>query len=79
MPVCRPMTTSPADSAFELLKGVLQPPKALPTGLQRWLPTSGTLHQFQAPGGLRALAQVIFINNPISGLVLLLAFLVESP
>jgi len=80
-----------SDSAFDLLKGVLQPPVSLPTRLQRLLPTSGTLHQLHAPaadinpglvsvlGGLRGLAQVIFINNPISGLVLLGAFLVQSP
>jgi urea transporter len=82
---------TPPDSAFDLLKGVLQPPVSLPTRLQRLLPTSGTLHQLHAPaaainpallwvlGGLRGLAQVIFINNPISGLVLLGAFLLQSP
>ncbi len=82
---------TPPDSAFDLLKGMLQPPASLPTRLQRLLPTSGTLHQLHAPaaaihpglvsvlGGLRGLAQVIFINNPISGLVLLGAFLVQSP
>jgi len=80
-----------SDSAFDLLKGVLQPPVSLRTQLQRLLPTSGTLHQLQAPAaelnpglvsvlaGLRGLAQVIFINNPISGLVLLAAFWVQSP
>ncbi|MEB3262721.1 MAG: urea transporter [Cyanobacteriota bacterium] len=79
------------DSAFDLLKGVLKPPVSLPTRLQRLLPTSGTLHGLHAParrlhpgllsllGGLRGLAQVIFINNPLSGLVLLLAFLAQSP
>jgi urea transporter len=84
------MDTVP-DSAFDLLKGVLQPPVSLPTRLQRLLPTSGTLHGLHAParglhpglpsvlGGLRSLAQVIFINNPVSGLVLLLAFLAQSP
>lgn len=79
------------DSAYDLLQGVLQPPASLPTRLQRLLPTSGTLHQLQAAateispalvsllGGLRGLAQVIFINNPVSGLVLLVAFLIQSP
>ncbi len=62
-------------SAFELLKGLLQPAVLRPSRLQRWLPTSGSLHELQ----LRALAQVIFINNPASGLVLLLAFLIQSP
>jgi len=59
--------------------------------LQRLLPSSGTLPQLNQPGrqglrlllpwltGLRSLAQVIFINNPLSGAVLLLAFLLESP
>lgn len=83
------MVTLP-DSAFDLLKGVLQPPVSLPTRLQRLLPTSRTLHKKNARaadispdlvsvlGGLRGLAQVIFINNPISALVLLGAFLVQS-
>ena len=59
--------------------------------MQRLLPSSGTLPQLNQPGrqglrllrpwltGLRSLAQVIFINNPLSGAVLLLAFLLESP
>ncbi|MEX0588501.1 MAG: urea transporter [Cyanobium sp.] len=64
-----------ADSAFELLKGVLQPTVLLPSRLQRLLPTSYTQYDLH----LRALAQVIFINNPASGLVLLLAFLLQSP
>jgi urea transporter len=78
-------------SAFELLKQLLQPAVVLPSRLQQLLPSSGTLHQLHGPvarinpglvsllAGLRGLAQVIFINNPISGLVLLLAFLVQSP
>jgi len=59
--------------------------------LQRLLPSSGTLPQLNQPGrqglrlllpwltGLRSLGQVIFINNPLSGAVLLLAILLESP
>ena len=78
-------------SAFELLRDLLQPAVDLPSRLQRLLPTVGTLHQLHGPvalltpglvsllAGLRGLAQVIFINNPLSGLVLLLAFLVQSP
>lgn len=83
----------PADSpsSFELLQGLLHPPPARSTRLQRLLPTSGTLanlnesarqgHRLLLPvlTGLRSLAQVIFINNPISGALLLLAFLLESP
>lgn len=79
------------DSGYELLKGILRPPSSRPTRLQQLLPTSGTQHELQARlearhpdllwilGGLRGLAQVIFINNPISGLVLLVAFGVQSP
>jgi urea transporter len=55
-----------------------------------WLPTAGTLPRFsQRLGGhrtgvtltsaLRSLGQVIFINNPVSGLLLLLALVVQSP
>ena len=59
--------------------------------MQRFLPSSGTLPQLNQPGrqglrlllpwltGLRSLGQVIFINNPLSGAVLLLAILLESP
>ena len=78
-------------SAFELLRDLLEPDVDLPSRLQQLLPTMGTLHQLHGPvarlnpglvsllAGLRGLAQVIFINNPLSGLVLLLAFLVQSP
>jgi urea transporter/Ca2+-binding EF-hand superfamily protein len=59
--------------------------------LQRLLPSSGTLPHLNQPGrqglrlllpwltGLRSLGQVIFINNPLSGAVLLQAILLESP
>ncbi|HYP04475.1 MAG TPA: urea transporter, partial [Cyanobium sp.] len=76
-------------SVVDLLGGWLadDPP---PAGrLARFLPTSGTLPGF--PGRsrqarplmtlvalLRSLGQVIFINNPASGLLLLLALLVQS-
>ena len=78
-------------SAFELLRDLLEPAVDLPSRLQQLLPTMGTLHQLHGPvarinpglvsllAGLRGMAQVIFINNPLSGLVLLLAFLVQSP
>lgn len=83
--------TAEAPSSFELLQGLLQPQPARPSRLQRLLPSSGTLPQLNEPTraghrvllpwltGLRSLAQVIFINNPLSGAVLLLAFLLESP
>lgn len=78
-------------SSFELLQGLLQVPPPRPSRLQRLLPSSGTLPQLNDPArpgyrlllpwitGLRSLAQVIFINNPLSGALLLLAFLLESP
>jgi urea transporter len=78
-------------STYSLLQGLLQPPSPKPSRLQRLLPSSGTLPHWNDPNrngqrflmpwltGLRSLAQVIFINNPLSGAVLLLAFLVESP
>ena len=60
------------------------------SALQRRLPSGGTLPGLEqrwgggglAGGllsGLRSLGQVIFINNPLSGLLLLLALLIQSP
>jgi len=78
-------------STYGLLQGLLEPPPMRPSRLQQLLPSSGTLPHLNQPGrqgyrlllpwltGLRSLAQVIFINNPLSGAVLLLAFLLESP
>jgi urea transporter/Ca2+-binding EF-hand superfamily protein len=78
-------------SAFTLLEGLLQPPPAEPSRLQRLLPCSGTLMHLNDTArrdhrpllplliGLRSLAQVIFINNPLTGALLLAAFLLESP
>jgi urea transporter len=78
-------------SSYSLLQGLLQPPAPKPSRLQRLLPSSGTLPQWNHPHrkghrllvpwltGLRSLGQVIFINNLLSGAVLLLAFVVESP
>ena len=78
-------------STYGLLLGLLEPPATRPSRLQRLLPSSGTLPQLNQPGrqglrlllpwltGLRSLGQVIFINNPLSGAVLLLAILLESP
>lgn len=78
-------------STFELLQGLLQPPPPRLSRLQRLLPSSGTLPELNDPArrghrlllpwltGLRSVGQVIFINNPLSGALLLLAFLLESP
>lgn len=77
--------------AFGLLAAFLDgtpAPPARPPGTA-WLPTAGTLPGFsQRLGGhrpaailataLRSLGQVIFINNPVSGLLLLLALLWQS-
>jgi len=60
------------------------------SALQRLLPTGGTLPWLERRWGqaglpaallsaLRGLGQVIFINNPASGLLLLLALLLQSP
>ncbi|MDM7952802.1 MAG: urea transporter [Cyanobium sp. CZS 25K] len=75
--------------AFDLLATFLETTTG-PTERLSWLPTAGTLPHFsQRWGGhsyftaltsaLRSLGQVIFINNPISGLLLLLALLGQSP
>jgi urea transporter len=67
-----------SSSVYELLQHLLPPQSPPPSPLQRWLPWSGTLprHRLSA---LRSLAQVIFINNPLSGLMLLVALLLSSP
>ncbi len=73
-----------------LLEGLLagDPP---PAGrLRRWLPTSGTLPRLHESLGrgrhlravevlLRSLGQVIFLNNPLTGLLLLIALALQSP
>lgn len=68
--------------AFDLLAHFVDPPSTRPR--RPWLPTAGTLPQFghclgdqpaavSLTRALRSLGQVIVINNPISGLLLLLA------
>jgi urea transporter/Ca2+-binding EF-hand superfamily protein len=75
--------------AHELLQGFLAPEPALPSRLERLLPSSGTLPGLGRLGGrqplarslvsgLRSCGQVIFINNPLSGLLLLLAMTLQS-
>jgi urea transporter/Ca2+-binding EF-hand superfamily protein len=75
--------------AYELLQSFLVPQPQAPTRLERLLPSSGTLPEITRLGGHRPLAhslvgwlrscgQVIFINNPLSGLLLLLAMALQS-
>ena len=75
--------------AHELLQGFLAPEPVAPSRLQRLLPSSGTLPGITRLGGhhplvhvlvsgLRSCGQVIFINNPLSGLLLLLAMALQS-
>jgi urea transporter len=79
----------PSSSVVDLLGAWLGDPPRRPGRLERLLPTSGTLPGFPGRSAhacpvialvaqLRSLGQVIFINNPVSGLLLLLALLVQS-
>jgi urea transporter len=77
-------------SAVGLLASLLPEPQPAPSRLQRWLPTSGTLHAATDPWlvgrpaiaallpGARSLGQVILVNNPFTGALLLLALVVQS-
>jgi urea transporter/Ca2+-binding EF-hand superfamily protein len=78
-----------APLAHELLQAFLKPDPVEPTPLERWLPSSGTLPGITRLGGhhplahalvsgLRSCGQVIFINNPLTGLLLLLAMQLQS-
>ncbi len=85
------MTRSQGDhpsQAFDLLATFVEASDA-PKRLA-WLPTAGTLprltqrwegHTFGVAltSAMRSVGQVIFINNPISGLLLLLALLAQTP
>jgi urea transporter/Ca2+-binding EF-hand superfamily protein len=73
----------------QLLLALLEPEAPARSHVERWLPFSGTLPGVTrhwgdgravvaAVGMLRSLGQVIFINNPLSGLLLLLALLIHS-
>ncbi len=87
------MSTTPGDSSgsvHNLLTGLLGATPVRPGRLARLLPTSGTLHglsdRCKDSKGLsnllallRGLGQVIFINNPVSGFVLLLALVLQAP
>lgn len=67
-----------SSSAYELLQNLLPPQSPPAAPLQRLLPFSGSLPRNRL-SALRSLAQVIFINNPVSGLMLLIALLLSSP
>ncbi len=80
---------SPPLLAHELLQGFLAPHAPAASRLERLLPSSGTLPGITRLGGdhplahtlvgwLRSCGQVIFINNPLSGLLLLLAMALQS-
>lgn len=75
--------------AYELLQGFLKAEPPGRSGLEHLLPSSGTLPGITRLGGhhplahtlvgwLRSCGQVIFINNPLSGLLLLLAMALQS-
>ncbi|WP_250395790.1 urea transporter, partial [Synechococcus sp. MU1655] len=66
-----------APSIYELLQELLPPP---PPPVER----KGLFAEQHFPTGswgsaLRSFSQVIFINHPLSGALLLLAFLIQSP
>ena len=78
-----------APLAHELLQAFLTPEPEPPSRLKRYLPSSGTLQEITRLAGhhplahgltslLRSCGQVIFINNPLTGLLLLLAMLLQS-
>jgi urea transporter/Ca2+-binding EF-hand superfamily protein len=87
------MTRSQGDGphqAFDLLASFVDGSDTDTPTPSPWLPTAGTLPHLEARwggnrcgaaliSGLRGLGQVIFINNPVSGLLLLLALLGQSP
>ena len=77
-------------AVHQLLLTLLEPEAPDASWSERLLPCSGTLpdltrHWGDAPavvavvGTFRSLSQVIFLNNPLSGLLLLLALLFQSP
>lgn len=75
---------------LELLQALLPEAPRLTSRLQRFWPTAGTLHSLTHPwidgrspraelvAALRAIGQVILINNPLSGALLLLALVLQS-
>lgn len=77
------------DPSHLLLEGLLAGESPPRSRLQRWLPSSGALHGLsKVLGGsrharaadslLRSLGQVIFLNNPLTGLLLFCALLLQS-
>lgn len=85
-----PTANAASAPTLELLQPLLAEAPRPPSLLQRCLPTAGTLHALTDPwiGGrspraelvaaLRAIGQVILINNPLSGALLLLALVLQS-
>lgn len=81
--------TSP--SLRDLLGRLLPPRPPIRSRLRRWWPTGGTLHEHTETGvlnhpllrplisGLRSLGQVVFLNNPLSGALLVLALAIQAP
>ncbi|MFQ6539148.1 MULTISPECIES: urea transporter [Aphanothece] len=77
-------------TAYGLLQALLPEVPRSSSRLERLLPTSGTLHALTDPwisgrshlaelfSGLRSVGQVILINNPLSGALLLLALMLQS-
>jgi hypothetical protein len=74
----------------ELLSSLLEPEAPVARWYDRLLPYSGNLRQLSrrwgelaavltVVGAFRSLSQVIFINHPLSGVLLLLALLFQSP
>ncbi len=65
-----------APSTYELMQPLLPPP---PQVRRRSLLAEQHFPTGQWGSGLRSFSQVIFINHPLSGALLLLAFLLQSP
>ena len=74
----------------ELMSRILTPKPPPPKRLKRLLPTAGTLQTFNQQlearpiadfvnYTLRGVGQVVFVNNPLSGLLILIALFIQSP
>ncbi|MGA1409487.1 MAG: urea transporter [Prochlorotrichaceae cyanobacterium] len=83
------MNTEPV-ALHEIINRLLTPEPPAPSRLTRFLPVAGTwqsLNQrlrFKSPldllnAVLRGVGQVIFVNNPLSGLLILLALVLQDP
>ena len=85
-------TTPNNDTAplHELMSRIFAAERPVAKGLRQLLPTAGTLQPLNKQlvnqplldflnAILRGIGQVIFVNNPISGLLILLALFIQSP